>query len=69
VISNTKIQIVVGKFQKLDNEGRFKLLSILFKEPATSAQELTFRAELCTALEQAEVYPQEEPGADISFSD
>jgi hypothetical protein len=66
-----RVEILVGKFQKLSNSERYTLLSIIFKEHAKTSAELAWRAELCTELEKAGVYPQEEEDErdHISFSD
>jgi len=55
------IRQIVARFKKLDDHERYMLLSELLEGHATTVKQLDWRARLCTALEKAGVYPQENP--------
>lgn len=56
-----KLELLVRQFKSLRDHERYELLSDLLAEYTEDPKELAFRAELCTALEQARVYPREKP--------
>lgn len=55
------IRQIVARFKKLTDGERYMLLSEIMEGHATTTAELNWRARLCSALERAHVYPQENP--------
>lgn len=55
------IRQIIARFKKLTDPERYILLSEILEGHAVTVKELDWRARLCTALEKAHVYPQENP--------
>lgn len=53
------VKVALKLFSKLDDRGRYNLLSKLLEGHAVTNTELKWRAELCSALAAAGFYPLE----------
>lgn len=56
-----KIDAIVRQFMDLSEDERYATLSLIVEGHAETKSELKYRAELCTALERAGVYPARSP--------
>lgn len=64
-MKGANIENIVLKFKKMNDTERYEALSVLMEGHSQDADEMTWRACLCTELEKAGVYPQHTPGTDL----